>query len=162
MRKTILATTTAFLMLSATVSIISCKKETVTPPPVVTKSLYERLGGINAITAVIDKFLTNVVADNAINARFGTANATALRLHLIDQVCEAAGGPCKYKGKNMKDAHTSATNPGANISMITEAEFNALVGDLVSALDFYQVPTTEKNELLAVLGPMKTDIVGNP
>ena len=52
----------------------------------------------------------------------------------------------------MLEAHT-----GLNI---TTAEFNALVGDLVAALDFYSVPEKEKNELLAVLGPMQADIVG--
>ncbi len=161
MKKVILNTTALFIIAASSVSIYSCSKKA-TPEPVPAPSLYKRLGEISAITAVVDKFLTNVVADAAINKRFGTANAKALRLHLIDQICEASGGPCKYKGLSMKAAHTSATNPGADIIMITDAEFTALVGDLVSALDFYKVPTTEKNELLAVLGPMKADIVGNP
>ena len=75
-----------------------------------------------------------------------------LRNNLIDQICEGTGGPCKYKGKTMMEAHQ-----GMNI---TEAEFNALVGDLVAALDQFNVPDQEKNDLLGILGPMKSDIVG--
>lgn len=120
-------------------------------------TLYTRLGGIEAISAVTDKFLTNVASDNVINARFegAVANPSRLQLlrnNLIDQICAGAGGPCQYKGKTMVQAHT-----GMNI---TAAEFNALVGDLVAALDFYNVPEKEKNELLGVLGPLQSDIVG--
>jgi hemoglobin len=120
-------------------------------------TLYDRLGGVEAISLVVDKFLTNVASDNAINGRFGAtvANQSRLQLlrnNLIDQICAGAGGPCQYKGKTMLEVHT-----GMNI---TTAEFNALVGDLVAALDFYQVPEKEKTELLAVLGPMQADIVG--
>jgi hemoglobin len=120
-------------------------------------TLYTRLGGIEAISAVVDKFLTNVASDNLINARFEStvANPSRLQLlrnNLIDQVCAGAGGPCTYKGKTMLEAHT-----GMNI---TQNEFNALVGDLVAALDFYDVPEAEKTELLGILGPMQSDIVG--
>jgi hemoglobin len=121
------------------------------------ESLYTRLGGIEAISAVTDKFLANVAADEMINERFAPAveNPSRLQLlrnNLIDQICQGSGGPCVYKGKTMLEAHT-----GMNIS---EAEFNALVGDLVAALDSFSVPEKEKNELLGVLGPMKSDIVG--
>lgn len=132
----------------------ACDKD---EPVVTDKTLYERLGGITAISAVVDQFLTNVVGDNAINGRFAVTVANPsrtqlLRNNLIDQICAGAGGPCQYKGKTMLEAHT-----GMNI---TQAEFNALVADLVAALDKFNVPATEKNELLAILGPMQTDIVG--
>lgn len=137
----------------ATASLFSCKDD----PDPAPENLYQRLGGIEAITLVVDKFLANVVADDVINGRFAAtvadpARTQLLRLNLIDQICAGSGGPCQYKGKTMLEAHT-----GMNI---TEAEFNALVGDLVAALDFYQVPAQEKNDLLAILGPMKPDIVG--
>ncbi|HLP92524.1 MAG TPA: group 1 truncated hemoglobin [Saprospiraceae bacterium] len=142
--------------LSLTLTGMSCgeSKDDLTPTPA--PNLYERLGGINAITAVVDQFLANVVADNAINARFAATVADPfrtqlLRNNLIDQICAGSGGPCQYKGKTMLEAHQGM--------LITEAEFNALVGDLVAALDQFNVPTQEKNDLLAILGPMKTDIV---
>jgi hemoglobin len=120
-------------------------------------TLYDRLGGIEAISLVVDKFLANVASDNVINGRFGAAVANESRLqllrnNLIDQICEGTGGPCKYKGKTMAQAHA-----GMNI---TTTEFNALVGDLVAALDTYQVPEKEKADLLGILGPMQSDIVG--
>jgi hemoglobin len=116
------------------------------------KSLYDRLGGLDAITSVVDQFLANVVADARINARFANTDAARLRQMLIDQICNATGGPCEYKGKSMVEVHT-----GMNI---TDDEFNALVEDLVASLDKHQVPEAEKNELLTALGGMKGDIVG--
>lgn len=117
-----------------------------------TPSLYERLGGKPAITAVVDDFVGNVGADNRINQRFAGTNMPRLKAMLVDQICEASGGPCKYTGRSMRDAHT-----GMNVS---DAEFGALVEDLVKSLDKFKVPAKEKNELLGALGAMKPDIVG--
>jgi hemoglobin len=122
-----------------------------------TPTLYTRLGGVEAISSVVDKFLVNVSMDDVIKDRFEPAIANPSRLqllrnNLIDQICAGSGGPCIYKGKTMLEAHT-----GMNI---TQNEFNALVGDLVASLDFHNVKETEKTELLGVLGPMASDIVG--
>jgi len=121
------------------------------------KTLYARLGGKKAITAVVDQFVSNVASDTRINKAFAAAANDPKRLakfkgNLVDQICQASGGPCKYKGKDMVTAHK-----GMNIS---DADFNALVEDLVAALDQFHVGATEKNELLGALGPMKGDIVG--
>jgi hemoglobin len=118
------------------------------------KSLYDRLGGKKAITAVVDQFVANVVADTRINAFFAKANAAKLKANLVDQICQASGGPCKYKGKSMKEAHKGMG--------IASADFNALVEDLVKALDKFKVGDKEKNDLLGALGPMKGDIVEKP
>jgi len=115
------------------------------------KSLYDRLGGKPAIQAVVDDFIGNVAADSRINQRFASANIPRLKMRLVDQICEASGGPCKYTGQNMKDAHTGMK--------ITDADFNALVADLVKSLDKFKVPAQEKGELLGALGGMKGDIV---
>jgi hemoglobin len=123
--------------------------------------LFTRLGGLDAISAVVDEFLANVLADARINARFGNevtdpAAAKHFRQMLIDQICEATGGGpivgCKYTGKNMVEAHKDMK--------VTDDEFNALVDDLVKALDKFKVPEKEKGELLGALGGMKGDIVG--
>ena len=117
------------------------------------KSLYDRLGGMDAITAVIDEFIKIAGADERINKKFARseANGPRIRLHFIEQVCEATGGPCKYTGDNMKKAHK---NMG-----LTEGEFNAGVEDLVKALDKFSVPEAEKTELLNILGGLKSQIV---
>jgi hemoglobin len=116
------------------------------------KPLYDRLGGKPAITAVVDEFVGNVAADNRINGRFANANIPRLKQMLVDQICQGTGGPCTYSGRDMMSAHR-----GMNIS---DAEFGALVEDLVKALDKFKVPEKEKGELLAALGPMKPQIVG--
>jgi len=116
------------------------------------KSLYDRLGGKPAITAVVDDFVANVAADGRINQRFANANMPRLKTMLVDQICEATGGPCKYTGHSMIESHK-----GMNIR---DAEFTALVEDLVKSLDKFKVPAQEKNELLTALGGMKPQIVG--
>jgi hemoglobin len=116
------------------------------------KALYDRLGGKPAITAVVDDFIGNVAGDARINKRFANANIPRLKAQLVDQICEASGGPCTYTGMNMLDAHR-----GMNIS---DAEFTALVEDLIKSLDRFKVPAQEKNELLTALGGMKPQIVG--
>jgi hemoglobin len=116
------------------------------------RSLYERLGGKDAISAVVDDFVANVAADARINARFAKTDIPHLKQMLVDQICQATGGPCTYTGKGMRDAHR-----GMNI---TEAEFNALVEDLTRSLGKFNVPEREKTELLTALGGMKGDIVG--
>jgi hemoglobin len=117
-------------------------------------SLYERLGGLNAITAVIDDFVANVAADNRINQFFAHTDIPNLKRLLVEQVCEATGGPCKYTGRSMKDAHE-----GMGLS---DADFDALVEDLVKSLDQHGVGAREKGELLSALGMMRPDIVENP
>jgi hemoglobin len=115
-------------------------------------TLYERLGGKPAIQAVVDDFVGNVAADNRINGFFANTNIPRLKGLLVDQICEATGGPCKYTGRSMKATHTGMK--------ITDAQFNALVEDLVKSLDKFKVPAAEKNELLSALAGMKGDIVG--
>jgi hemoglobin len=116
------------------------------------KSLYERLGGKDAITAVVDDFVGNVAADKRINGYFAKANIPNLKRNLVDQICAATGGPCTYTGKDMRSAHK-----GMGIS---DADFNALVEDLQKTLNKFKVPDKEQGELLGALGPLKPQIVG--
>ncbi len=142
------------LILLAVVFAVACgggKKGGDTTANTGEKSLYDRLGGKDAIAGVVDTFVANVAADARINAMFANADIPNLKAKLVDQVCEATGGPCKYTGKNMKDAHA-----GMNVK---EADFTALVEDLTKALDQFKVPEKEKGELLGALGKMHDDIV---
>jgi hemoglobin len=140
------------LALAAAVSMVGCSSSMESGKPMAQASLYDRLGGKPAITAVVDDFVGNVAGDSRINRRFAGTNIPRLKTMLVDQICEASGGPCKYTGRSMRDVHT-----GMNIS---DAEFGALVEDLVKSLDKFKVPATEKGELLGALGGMKGDIVG--
>ena len=117
-------------------------------------SLYNRLGGKPAIVKVIDAFVGNVANDNRVNGRFATTNIPKFKGHMVDQVCVATGGPCTYTGRDMITTHKGMG--------ITTAEFSAVVQDLVAALNSLQVPKAEQEELLGLLGPMKSDIVEVP
>jgi hemoglobin len=104
--------------------------------------LFDRLGGETGIKGVVKDFVENNVAN---------ADIPGLEKKLYEQICNAADGGCVYSGKDMKTAHASMK--------ITEADFNALVEDLVKALDNAHVADADKKALLGVLGPMKSDIV---
>jgi len=114
-------------------------------------SLYERLGGLDAITAVVDSFSARCAGDDRINGKFARTDIPRLRKMLVDQVCEATGGPCTYTGRDMREAHDGMR--------VTAGEFDALVEDLVATLDEFDVPKAEQDELLGLLGPMRGDIV---
>ena len=116
------------------------------------QSLYERLGGKDAIVAVVDDFVGNIAKDNRINARFANSDIPHLKLMLSDQICAATGGPCKYTGKDMKTSHVGMK--------ITDEEFTALVEDLKLSLVKFKVPVATQNDLVGALAGMKPDIVG--
>ena len=118
------------------------------PPP---KSLFERLGGLPAITAVADEFVNRTTADPRIMYRFFNTDAANLKKLLTEFVCLATGGPCTYTGRDMTSAH-------AGMDLVDD-EFTALVENLAGALDKFHVPEQEKGELLGALGPLKPQIV---
>jgi hemoglobin len=115
------------------------------------KSLYERLGGQSAIVAVVDDFVGNVAKDKRINAFFAKADIGRLKARLVEQICAGTGGPCFYSGRDMMCAHAGMG--------IRSADFDALVGDLGKTLKKFKVPKKEQGELVAILAPMKRDIV---
>lgn len=114
-------------------------------------SLYERLGGQNAIVAVVDDFVARCAGDDRINGKFARSDIDRLKKMLVDQICQAAGGPCTYRGRDMKETHSGMG--------VTGGEFDALVEDLVATLNGFNLPQAEQDELLSLLGPMKGDIV---
>jgi hemoglobin len=114
-------------------------------------SLYERLGGLDAITAAVDSFTARCAGDDRINAKFARTDIPRLRKMLVDQICEATGGPCTYSGRDMRAAHDGMG--------VTAGEFDALVEDLVATLDEFNVPKAEQDELLGHIAPMRSAIV---
>jgi hemoglobin len=119
-------------------------------------NLYQRLGGMPAIQAVVDDFVTRILADERVNRWFAHAaadpeNARAYKSKLADFICQGTGGPCKYTGADMFAAHKGRG--------ITDDAFNAVVSDLVTTLEKFRVPEKEKGQLLGLLAPMKPAIV---
>ena len=117
-----------------------------------TKSLYDKIGGTEGITTVVEVFLANVGADDRINSRFANTDLDNLKMLLIEQVCEATGGPCTYSGKTMLDAHKGMD--------ITEEEFGALAEQMSKAMLSSGVGQEEHDAIMGVLGGMHDDIVG--
>lgn len=115
------------------------------------KSLYDRLGGLPAITAVVAEFVNRTTADPRIKDRFFNTDAENLKKLLVEFVCMATGGPCKYSGRDMESSH-------AGMELVDD-EWTALVENLIGALDKFKVPDAEKGELLGALGPLKPQIV---
>ena len=118
------------------------------------KSLYARLGGYDAIAAVVDDFIGRLVADKRFSKFFVGHSEDSLkkiRMHVIDQLCAAAGGPCLYTGRDMKTSHHGLG--------ITSDDWDAGANHLVETLDKFKVPAAEKDELLAFVGTLKKDIV---
>jgi hemoglobin len=118
------------------------------------QSLYVRMGGKPKIEAVVDDFVTRAAADLRISNRFATADLPHLKAMLVDQICQASGGPCTYEGRDMKLTHAGMAIGGD--------EFDALVADLVMTMDQLEIGRREQMELLNTLRPMKTDIVEKP
>lgn len=114
-------------------------------------ALYDRLGRIDAIKKVVDDFVATVQADERINKYFVGTDVPHLKQMLSDQICEASGGPCKYTGKNMREAHTGMG--------VTKDDFAALVDDLEKALDANGVAEADQTALLKALGALEGDIV---
>lgn len=114
-------------------------------------SLYDRLGGANAVGAVVDGFVARCAGDDRINKKFARTDVPRLKQMLADQISEATGGRATYTGRDMKETHRGMG--------VTAGEFDALVEDLVATLDQFDVPKAEQEELLGLLGPMRSDIV---
>lgn len=118
------------------------------------KSLYERVGGYNALAAVVDDFIGSLVADKQFE-KFFTGHSIdskkRIRQHILDQFCAATGGPCVYTGRDMKTTHAGLG--------ITEADWDAAAKHLAASLDKFKVPAKEKGEVLAFVTSLKKDIV---
>jgi hemoglobin len=120
-------------------------------PPVQSPSLYERLGGREAISAAVDDAIVNLAADTRINRRFGNASIPHLQRNLVDLICMRTGGPCVYSGASMSAAHEGM--------YIRADEFDALIEDLVKSLDKFKVPAREQGEVLSILRQMKSAVI---
>ena len=114
--------------------------------------LYKRIGAQEGIATVVDGFLGKVGADDRVNGRFANTDMPKLKALLIDQVCEATGGPCKYAGKSMLDAHT-----GMNV---TDNEFGIIAAHFAAAMVDADVQTDDNTTIMGVLAGTHDDIVG--
>ena len=157
-------------LLPAAVSLSGCGEAGETPasssPPAkeaaVTEeatepALYERLGGVYSIAAVVDDFIERLLINDTLNANPAIAKArdsvpkAGLKYRVTELVCQATGGPCQYTGRSMKDSHAHLN--------ITEQQWQAMSADFKATLDAFKVPDAEQEELFAIVESTKGDIV---
>jgi len=117
----------------------------------VESSLYERLGGAEAIAAVVRAFEARAANDSRINQKFTRSDLDRLTKEFVDQLCHDTGGPCTYTGRDMTQTHT---NMG-----VTTGEFDAFMDDLVAILDDFKVGKDDQDQLLTMLRTMQAEIV---
>ncbi len=120
-------------------------------------SLYERLGGVYNIAAVVDDFIERLLVNDTLNANPAIDEArtrvpkAGLKFQVTALVCQATGGPEQYAGRSMKDSHAHLN--------ITESEWQAMAADFKKTLDKFEVPEKEQTELFAIVESTKPDIV---
>lgn len=118
------------------------------------KSLYQRLGGYDAIAAVSDEFIKRLATDEQEKRffiGFSDDSKARIRQHIVDFICKAAGGPCLYTGRDMKTAHAG--------SGVTKADWDRTLKIFGEVLDKFQVPDQERKDIAAAIGPLEKDIV---
>jgi len=140
-----------FLILAAGVMPVAAQQQSAA------KSLYDRLGGLYPIAALVDDFIDRVFANATINANPDIYKArkeerkAGLKTQVLTLVCSVTGGPCKYIGLDMKEAHKDFH--------ISEKEWQALMVDFRASLAKFKVPAAEQRELIDIVESTKKDMV---
>lgn len=114
-------------------------------------ALYQALGEKAGLVKLMDDFVPRLQADPRLAEAFKNANVVNLKSQLVNQICQVSGGPCEYKGPDMKVTHSSMD--------ITKTDFNALVEVLQKSMDAQGIPFSNQNQLLAKLAPMHRDVI---
>jgi hemoglobin len=128
--------------------------------PVPQKSLYERLGGVYPISAVVDDFIERLLVNGTLNANPAIRDARqrvlkqGLKFQVTTMVCQVTGGPCQYTGRDMRESHAHL--------QISEPEWQEMLADFRASLDKFNVPAAEQGELVSIVNSTKTDIVATP
>ncbi len=115
------------------------------------RRLYVRLGGVDGIRAVVDELVSRIAADPRIHEFFVNTDFRRFKSQLVIQLCEFSGGPCRYRGRSMRDVHRRLR--------IRSAHFEAMLQDASAALRTLKVGVRERHELLAILRALKPEIV---
>jgi hemoglobin len=120
-------------------------------------SLYERLGGYNAIAAVVDSMMSKLARDPRLAKYFAghcEDSRRRLRQLQVEMICQATGGPCYYLGRDMKTVHKGLGIDGA--------DWTAAISHLVGAMDALKVADEEQKEVLSLLNGIKNEILERP
>ena len=120
-------------------------------PPAASRLLFDRLGGQEGLTAIVDGLVSNIGANPKTRLHFTNINIGRFKTKMVEYLCEQTGGPCKYTGVDIKAAHAPL--------QLGNAAFDAFMEDLTKSLDNKQVAQSDKDELLGTLGKLRPDVV---
>ena len=118
------------------------------------KTLYERLGGYDAISAVVKDLLPRLMSDSRLGRFWENRGADGINREeqlLIDYLCSSAGGPLLYTGRDNKTSHK-----GMGIS---ESDWEKFIAHLNATLDNFQLPQQERSDVIGFIESTKADIV---
>jgi hemoglobin len=148
MKKTLITLALAF----SGIAMAQAPAAPATPTPTLpTDALYKTFGEKPGLVKLMDDFMVRLLADPRMAPHFKPANQQRVKEQLVEQFCQVTGGPCVYKGADMKSAH-------ANLE-IKKSDFNALVEVLQLSMDAQGIPFRAQNQLLAQLAPMHRDTI---
>lgn len=137
--------------MSKSISLVLVLLLWLTPVPAKAQQLYEELGGRSGISQLVETFILEIARDDRIIHYFANADIDRFHAMLTVHLCEVTGGPCTYEGTAMADVHRGMA--------ISASEFNALVEDLIAAMEAEDIPVGTQNKLLAILAAMRDDII---
>jgi hemoglobin len=135
-------------------ALAACGGKSPSTKPTDNRPLFERLGGLPAITAVVEDFVAVTGADPRIKQFFFNTDVARLKKMMVEDICQRTGGPCKYTGKAM---------PASHVDMKLKAEdFEVFMEDLAKTLDKLEVPAREKGEVLADFRSRRAEVMPKP
>ncbi len=152
MKKSLTCLACTLALTASTLFAVPASAQTAAAPGTVANSaLFETFGGKAGLVKLMDDFMVRLLADPRTGPHFKPANQQRIKEQLVDQFCVVTGGPCVYKGADMKSSHAAMD--------ITKGDFNALVEVLQRAMDAQGIPFGAQNQLLAKLAPMHRDVI---
>ena len=151
MKKLLPSVLSALVLAASTCMALPATAQTTAATMATNSALIDTFGGKAGLVKLVDDFMVRLLADPRTGPHFKPANQQRVKEQLVDQFCFVMGGPCQYKGADMKSAHSNLD--------ITKGDFNALVEVLQQAMDAQGIAFSAQNQLLALLAPMHRDVI---
>ncbi|MES2584374.1 MAG: group 1 truncated hemoglobin [Pseudomonadota bacterium] len=151
MKKLLTSLAPALVLATSALLTMPANAQTASAPVATSSALFDTFGGKPGLVKLMDNFMVGLLADPRTGPHFKPANQQRIKEQLVDQFCVVMGGPCVYKGADMKSSHAAMD--------ITKGDFNALVEVLQRSMDAQGIPFGAQNQLLAKLAPMHRDVI---
>lgn len=151
MKKLLTSLAPALVLAASTLLALPATAQPAPTPMTSSSALFDSFGGKAGLVKLMDTFMVGLLADPRTGPHFKPANQQRIKEQLVDQFCMVLGGPCVYKGADMKSSHEAMD--------ITKSDFNALVEVLQRSMDAQGIPFGAQNQLLAKLAPMHRDVI---